>query len=578
LILSCNLFIDLHEESRFIATVLRIGARGVALFLHLNGPLDWVGWLIGGPRCGAMLCCATGLAALCASGALAQSSAPNAAPAPIPGSAPVVGNSGEFIETPIGTGDAPAPAAPPAVASPGQVVDQPAAAPPPSPSVSSVGPFGFLSTASHSANLLGDMWGLRPAIAKYGLTLSITETSEVLGNVSGGTRQGFDYDGLTTAALQMDTQRAFGLYGGLFNVSALQIHGRNLSADNLDTLQTASGIEADRATRLWELWYQQKFFDDKLDIKIGQQSLDQEFMGSSNANYFVNTMFGWPMLPSADLPGGGPAYPLSALGVRARAHVSDSITVLAGVFNGSPVANNSGDPQMQNPSGVSFPLNGGALAIAELQFAYPSSGTLVQANESDPLARTYKIGVWYDTESFADLQYDNNGLSLANPASDGIPAPHRGDYAFYAVADQMIYRFADDPDRNVNVFLRPMFTPLQDRNLISFSLNAGLTMHEPFFGRDDDTAGVGMGFARVSNAASGLDAATAFYNPGVYSPVRTNETFVEGTYQYQVTPWWQIQPDVQYVFNPGGGIVNPNNPTQKIKNEAVIGIRTNITF
>jgi porin len=60
--------------------------------------------------------------------------------------------------------------------------------------------------------------------------------------------------------------------------------------------------------------------------------------------------------------------------------------------------------------------------------------------------------------------------------------------------------------------------------------------------------------------------------------VRTNETYLEATYQYQVTPWWQIQPDVQYVFNPGAGIVNPNNPTQKIKNEAVFGVRTNITF
>ena len=39
-------------------------------------------------------------------------------------------------------------------------------------------------------------------------------------------------------------------------------------------------------------------------------------MVSQNALLFVNTMFGWPMVPSADLPGGGPAYPLSALGVR----------------------------------------------------------------------------------------------------------------------------------------------------------------------------------------------------------------------------------------------------------------------
>ena len=200
------------------------------------------------------------------------------------------------------------------------------------------------------------MWGLRPWLSKYGLSLSILETSEVLGNVSGGVNQGFDYDGLTQMILQLDTQRAFHLYGGTFNVSGLQIHGRNLSADNLYTLQTASGIEADRATRLWELWYQQKFLEeDRLDVKIGQQSLDQEFMVSQNALLFVNTMFGWPMLPSADMPGGGPAYPLSALGIRVRIRPIDSLTFLAGVFNGSPVSNNNGDPQKQNPSGTSFP-------------------------------------------------------------------------------------------------------------------------------------------------------------------------------------------------------------------------------
>ena len=131
--------------------------------------------------------------------------------------------------------------------------------------------------------------------------------------------------------LQLDTNRAFGLYGGTVNVSGLQYHGRNLSADKLLNLQTASGIEADRATRLWELWYDQKFLEeDRLDVKLGQQSLDQEFMVSQNALLFVNTMFGWPMLPSADLPGGGPAYPLSAPGIRFRARPIDPLTVLAG--------------------------------------------------------------------------------------------------------------------------------------------------------------------------------------------------------------------------------------------------------
>jgi len=443
---------------------------------------------------------------------------------------------------------------------------------------SATGPFGFLSGIERSNYLLGDMWGLRTLLSQYGMSFALQETSEVLGNVTGGVRQGFEYDGLTQMALQLDTQRAFGWYGGTFNVSALQIHGNNLSANNLLTLQTASGIEADRATRLWELWYQQKFLEeDRLDVKIGQQSLDQEFMVSQNASLFVNTMFGWPMLPSANLPGGGPAYPLSALGVRGRAHPENSWTILAGVFSGSPVSQDTpGDPQQQNPSGTSFPWNG-SLLIAELQYAYPSLGTMLYANESEALARTYKLGIWYNTKRFDDQEKDNTGLSLADPASSGIPKSYPGNYAIYAVMDQIVWVDPEELDRTISLFLRPMGTPLSDRNLISFSLNAGMTFHEPFLHRDDDTFGVGMGYAQVSSRAASLDRDTAFFT-GAFTPIRSGETFVEVTYQYQVTPWWQLQPDFQYVFNPGAGIANPNAPTQPVRNEAVLGLRTNILF
>jgi porin len=426
--------------------------------------------------------------------------------------------------------------------------------------------------------MLGDMWGLRPALAQYGISIAIQETSEVLGNVTGGAQRGAAYDGLTQMALQLDTQRAFGWHGGTFNASALQIHGNNLSASNLLSLQTASGIEADRATRLWELWYQQKFLDeDRVDVRIGQQSLDQEFMVTQNGSYFVNTMFGWPMVPSADLPGGGPAYPLSALGVRLRARPTDSLTFLLGVFNGSPSPTNSGDPQMANPSGTSFPLNGGVLVIAEAQYTYPSLGTMLYANQAEPLARTYKLGFWYDSESFADQQFDNTGLSLANPASNGLPLNHHGNFGIYAVADQLVWVDPQESDRTINLFARVLGAPQVDRNLITFSLNAGLTFHEPFLHRDDDTFGIGMGYTKVGGAAAALDKATAFYT-GMFFPTRGGETYVEMTYQYQVTPWWQLQPDLQYVFNPGGGIVNPNAPTQRVGNELVLGLRTNILF
>ena len=449
--------------------------------------------------------------ALLSAEAKAQSAtppAPDAAAKQAANAAP--DTSGDFVETPIG---APA-AASPAPGATAQAADQPAGATPAAAATATApppmagGPFGFLSTASRSANLLGDMWGLRPVLAKYGMTLSIIENSEVLGNVTGGiAAQGFEYDGLTTATLQMDTQRAFGLNGGLFNASALQIHGGNLSADNLGTLQTASGIEADRATRLWELWYQQKFFDDKVDVKIGQQSLDQEFMVSQNAGYFVNTMFGWPMLPSADMPGGGPAYPLSALGVRARAHVDDNVTRAGRRLQRQPGRRTT--PAIRKCAILPAPASRSTAACwrsPNCNSPIPAPGTLVQAGRSRS-ARAHlqdrRLVRQRELRRPALRQY--RACRSPIPPATESPATHRGDYAFYAVADQMIYRFDDDPDRNINVFVRPMFTPLQDRNLISFSLNAGLTMHEPFFGRDDDTAGLGMGFTQVSNSATGLD-------------------------------------------------------------------------
>ena len=494
---------------------------------------------------------ASALATVClACGAYADDSNPPAAPG---SAAPLSGAS----------------TAPPAA----QVATPRGAAPTPD----TVAPFGFLSPSWQNQNLLGDMWGLRPALAKYGVTLTILENVEVFGNLSGGVQQGFDADGLTTVTLQMDTEKAFGLKGGTLNVSGLQYWGGELSANNLLVLQTLTDIEAPVGVRLWELWYQQKF-GDKFDVKVGEQSLDEEFIIAPSGNsLFINGVSGWPGLPTVNLAGGGPAYPLAGLGVRGRAQVTDSVTVLAGVFNGSPIPWDSPNTPQSNPNGVSFPLNTGTLAIAELQYAYGSSAS-GKPNADGPLPGVYKIGAWYDSYKFDDQQYDNMGVPLASPLSNGIPATPHGDFSLYGVVDQMIWRSKDDTNRSLNVFVRPMFTPYQDRNLVSASINAGFALKAPLPTRDNDGFGVEMGTIWASSAASGFDRQMQFFQLSIYTPIRSSETFIEATYQFQALPSWQIQPDVQYFINPGLGIANPNDPMQRIKNELVIGLRTNINF
>ena len=411
------------------------------------------------------------------------------------------------------------------------------------------------------ADLFGDMGGLRSLLAPYGVTLGLTDSENLLANLAGGVKQGATMQGVTTATLDLDTAKAFGLPGGTFHISALQIHGQSLSGPYLDNLQGANGNEAPGATRLWELWYDQASPGGRFDIKIGQQSIDNEFLVSQYSGLFVNTMAGWPLIPSTDLYGGGPAYPLSSLGIRLQAKPTAALTLLAGVFDDNPGGGAfTDDAQRLDRSGALFNLNTGALFIAEAQYATRIGG----------FAGTYKLGGWYDTGAFPDQNISTNGLPLNDPAGSGTPLMHRGNFSLYAVADQTVWQSTADGARTLNLFGRIMGAP-EDQNLVSFFFNGGLTLTAPFPSRPKDQAGIDFGIGRVSSQASA-------YAQGSGNPARGTEELIELTYQAQITGWLVLQPDMQYIVNPGGGIPDPAHPSQLLRNEFVLGARAVVSF
>ena len=69
-------------------------------------------------------------------------------------------------------------------------------------------PWGVLGGAWQSRTALGDIGGLRPALAKYGVTLQLYEEAETFGNLTGGVRQGFEVNGVTTAQVQWIRSRS----------------------------------------------------------------------------------------------------------------------------------------------------------------------------------------------------------------------------------------------------------------------------------------------------------------------------------------------------------------------------------
>ncbi len=421
------------------------------------------------------------------------------------------------------------------------------------------------------ANLLPDYGGIRSGLAARGLTFGLSESSEVFGNASGGVRRGAIYEGLTQIGIGLDTEKAFGWAGGIFNATALQIHGRGLSLNNLgNNLQTASSLEAARGTLLFELWYEQALFDKSLQIRVGQLAADQEFMLTQYGAVFLNHTFGWSTLPSTDLPSGGPSYPLATPGVRLRWFARDDLTVLAGVFNGNPAGTGTGLPQSRDPSGTAFRLNDGVFAIAEVQYA------LNAGEDAAGLPGVYKFGAWYNSQNFADQRRNANGQSITPLTLDAIGRNRRGNYSLYAVADQLVWRPAGQKDGGIGVFVRAMGVP-GDRNLVNVYVDGGATWKGLIPGRDSDTLGLGVAYARISDTASKLDSDIAVATGSAY-PIRRNETVLELTYQAQLAPWLQVQPTAQYIFNLNGGVPNPANPAKRLGDAAVFGLRSSVTF
>jgi porin len=153
---------------------------------------------------------------------------------------------------------------------------------------------------------------------------------------------------------------------------------------------------------------------------------------------------------------------------------------------------------------------------------------------------------------------------------------HSGGYAIYGIVDQMVWRPKDAcGDCGPGVFAQVMGAPSQF-NLSNLFIEAGLNWKGVFKGRDNDTLGLGVSYVGISPAAQAFSSdVIAFTGKG--TRYAGSETVIEATYAYKANDWFALQPDLQYVINPNGGIPTPSNP-RPLKNALVAGVRATISF
>ncbi|VIO72525.1 Porin B [Bradyrhizobium ivorense] len=411
----------------------------------------------------------------------------------------------------------------------------------------------------------------RAALEEAGYQFSITYIGEGFGNASGGVSTGKAYTGRLDLGTTIDLEKVMGWTGATFHANMFQIHGDGLSRGYVGNLFLVSGVESLPATRLYELWIEQKLMDGRLAIRVGQQGSDVEFIDSQYDDIFINSALGWPGITGVNLPAGGPSPALAVPGIRIKAGLTDRLTAYLGLFDGSSAPPQATvDPQLANPHGILFRVNDPPWWIGQLKYKFDIGESRLPA--------TITGGAWYHMMSFADQRFGADGLSLADPDSSGDPRWLRRDNGIFMVYEQLLARAKPDVDKGIAFFMRASISP-SDRNLISAYVDGGLLFAGFSESFPDDRFGIAGIFGKISSAARALDRDTQIFTGTAY-PIRDYEAILEITYQHVVSVNFTMQPMFQYIAHPGGGAVDPNDPTQthRIRDSMVFGMRTILSY
>jgi porin len=404
------------------------------------------------------------------------------------------------------------------------------------------------------AFLTGDWGGLRTRLLDLGITPNLAFVTDVLGNPIGGRRQAVRESDELALSLTADLDRLAGWAGGQFHLSFSMRSGTSLSDKDIGNVFNVAQICCGHTYRLVTVALEQSLFDDRVGVRGGRLAAGDEFLASPLYDIFVQTAFnGNPMSILFNTPIS--VDPVATWGLRARVRPISQLSLMAGVYNGDPTLGDN------DKHGVDWTMRGPLFAIGEIGVH------LNQEPSATGLPGNYKIGGYYLAGKVPDQHRDIHGGSIA--LSGLSPQMHSGNGGFYILLDQMIYRDGGAGSRRgLTPFVSLVVAPDSSVNTMPFFASGGLVYRGLFPSRPHDTAAFGVAYGAFSSqlARSQRDARSA----GGAVGIQKYEIALELTYIVQATKWLQVQPDVQYIINPGG--------TGKIPNALVLGFQLALTL
>lgn len=393
--------------------------------------------------------------------------------------------------------------------------------------------------------LLGDLGGHRDELVSNGYTLNLSTTQIFQGVAAGGIRQKFGYVGRNDYLLNVNGEKA-GLWQGLF----IDLHGetRYGEAVNADTgailpVNTASlfPLPSNSPTALTGVKITQALSEHCLVFAGKINTLDalvQPYAAGRGVDAFMNMALAFPVGVARQVP-----YSALGGGFAVLREMQPMFTFMVLDTKSTPTTTGF----------ESFFTNGSTL-IARLE----TPVTLLDRPGHQAIWGAYSSGTY---NALSDTPYFDPSQGLVIPTT-----PQQGSWSIYWSADQALFVDPGNPKRSWGLFSNLGLAD-DSPSPIRWAANVGIGGSSPLVSRPLDTFGIGYAYTGYSGPVHNF--------APIALPLR-NDQVVELFYNYAVTPWFRLTPDLQILVPARERTLPPG--AQGIDTAVVFGLRAKIDF
>jgi porin len=401
-------------------------------------------------------------------------------------------------------------------------------------------PFQLLVPPEH---LLGDWAGLRTELQRMGITPTLSLVTDVAANPTGGKSQGITEASNLGLNLLFDLDKIGGVKDATFLLQLSQRWGSSLSTDHIGNIFTTQQVYGGQTFRAVDAAYQQKFFDDHVEVRLGRIAAGDDFLVSPYDYLFMQNGFdGNPVGIFFDTHG-MTAYPNAAWGALVKVCPTQRTYAMVGVYDGDPAI------RANRFHGVNMDFDGPVYVMGE-------GGFQVNGLPGDTgLIGDYKAGFWYDNAAAIEF---------------GTSHTRRGSYGAYGLFDQILVPFGErGSNRGLGVFSSATFSLDPSVAQLPYFFTGGVAARGILGSRPRDVCGFGVLYGLFSGQLDDAQEQALLHNPATL--VQDHELVLEATYKFYFKGnSLFFQPDLQYIFHPGG--------SGRTADALVIGCQAGINF